>query len=269
MLLGAKNASVHIGGSEMDYVSFGRGSRALVLLPGLGDGLATVKGMALPLAWAWRAYAKDYSVFVFSRKNELPEHFSTRDMAQDQAGAMRALGLTDADIIGVSQGGMIAQYLAIDHPELVRRLVLAVTLAGGPNELLQSTVNGWIELAKRADHKALMIDTAEKSYSEKALRGYRMLYPILGCIGRPQDYKRFITQANACIRHDARGELHRINCATLVVGGACDRIVGANAAAELAQGIAGSEYFLYEGLGHAAYEEARDFNRRVLRFLTG
>ena len=59
--------------------------------------------------------------------------YSTRDMAEDLAFGMQTLGITRAKVLGVSQGGMIAQYLAIDHPELVDRLVLAVTLSR-PNE---------------------------------------------------------------------------------------------------------------------------------------
>ena len=46
-------------------------------------------------------------------------------MAHDQARAMASLGLERAAIMGVSQGGMIAQYLAIDFPRLVDRLVIA------------------------------------------------------------------------------------------------------------------------------------------------
>lgn len=54
---------------------------------------------------------------------DIPENYSTRDMAEDQAKAMKALGIANANVMGVSQGGMIAQYLAIDHPELVRKLI--------------------------------------------------------------------------------------------------------------------------------------------------
>ena len=93
----------------MDYISFGNGKENLVMLPGLGDGLSTVKGMALPFAFMYRIYAKEYKVYVFSRKNCLPEGYTTRDMARDQARAMESLGIQKASVLGNSNGGMIAQ----------------------------------------------------------------------------------------------------------------------------------------------------------------
>ena len=266
MFLHAKNRSVRIGDTDMDYVSFGKGKNILIMLPGLADGLKTVKGMALTLALTYKAYARDYSVFVFSRKNNIPENYSTRDMAEDQAKAMKILGIADANVIGVSQGGMIAQYLAIDHPELVRKLVLAVTLAK-PNEVIQSVAGNWISMAEQGDYKSLMIDTAEKSYSDKYLKKYRYLYPLWGYIGKPKDFTRFLIQAKSCIHHDAYAELDKISCAALILGGARDQIVGEAASVELADKIEKSELFIYNDLGHAAYEEAKDFNKRVLSFL--
>lgn len=128
MLLKAKNGRVRIGNTDMDYVSFGKGTDILIMLPGLGDGITTVKGMAVPMAMIYRIYAENYRVYIFSRKNNLEEGCSTRNMAGDQAKAMKALGIRKANVLGISQGGMIAQYLAVDYPELVEKLVLAVTL---------------------------------------------------------------------------------------------------------------------------------------------
>ena len=59
--------------TEMDDIRFGIGKRTLVILPGLGDGLRTVKGTAVPMAFAYREFCKDFSVYAFSRKNQLPE----------------------------------------------------------------------------------------------------------------------------------------------------------------------------------------------------
>ena len=165
MLYHAKNGSIFVDGAYMDYISFGNGKENLVMLPGLGDGLSTVKGMAFPFAFMYRIYAKEYKVYVFSRKNCLPEGYTTRDMARDQARAMESLGISKASVLGISQGGMIAQYLAIDYPAMVEKLVLAVTLCR-QNETIQKAVNGWIEFARQGNYKELVIDTAEKSYTE-------------------------------------------------------------------------------------------------------
>lgn len=67
----AKNSCVIIGDDDMNYISFGMGKDILIILPGLGDGLTTVKGMAIPMAIAYRKFAKDYKVYVFSRRNNL------------------------------------------------------------------------------------------------------------------------------------------------------------------------------------------------------
>ena len=53
-----------------------------------------------------------------------------------------------------------------------------------------------------------------------------------------------------------------------MIGGDCDKIVGTTAASAIAEKISHSELFIYNGLGHAAYEEAKDFNERILNFLT-
>ena len=84
----------------------------------------------------------------------------------------------------------------------------------------------------------------------------------------PKSFKRFIIQAASCISHNAYEELSNIVCPTLVIGGDCDKIVGTTAASAIAEKISHSELFIYNGLGHAAYEEAKDFNERILNFLT-
>ena len=268
MLLQAKNDRISVGGANMDYISFGTGGEVLVMLPGLSDGLTTVKGKALPVAFAYRAYAKGYKVYMFSRRDHLPHGYSTRDMARDQAEAMRTLGIAKAHVMGVSQGGMIAQYLAIDFPELVDKLVLVVTLSR-QNARVQTVVGNWIAMAQAGDYKSLMIDTAEKTYSERYLKRYRLLYPLLGHVGKPKDFTRFLIQADSCISHDAYEELDKIQSPVLVVGGDRDQIVGADASRELAEQLRHSRLLMYDGLGHGTYEEAEDFHTHVMAFLRG
>ena len=108
MFYNAKNNNIKIEQSDMDYISFGKGNKNLIIIPGLGDGLRTVKGMAIPLAFMYKKFAKEYTVYIFSRRNNLTNGFTTQDMAQDIAKAMNLLNISNADILGVSQGGMIA-----------------------------------------------------------------------------------------------------------------------------------------------------------------
>ena len=261
----AKNGSVKIGNTEMYYVSFGSGSKTLVVLPGLSDGLATVKGKALVLSQPYKKFLKDYTVYMFSRKNEMPEGYTIRQMASDQAKAMKELGIDKAYVLGVSQGGMIAQYLAIDYPEMVEKLILTVT-APNANEVVSDDVRRWIEMAHKGDHTALMIDTAEMMYSDKYLAKNRKFFPILAPFTKPKSYDRFLINANAILNFDARKDLSDIKCPTLIIAGDDDKTVGNEAPYLLNQGILNSEIFVYNGLGHGAFEEAKDFYDRVFEF---
>ena len=268
MLWNAKNGKVDLNGTDMNYVSFGRGSKVLIMLPGLSDGLTTVKGKALLLARPYSLFFEKYTVYMFSRRDVLPRSCTIREMAEDQARAIRILGLDKASVLGVSEGGMIAQYLAIDYPDMVDKLVLAVT-APKAGKLAKDCIERWQDFARRGDHRSLMIDTAECSYSDKYLRRFRKLYPVIGHIGKPESYARFLINAGAISGFDCTAELGRISCPTLIIGGGKDKIVGPDASRELHEKIAGSQLFMYEELGHAAYEEAPDFNQRVFDFLEG
>lgn len=260
-----KNGSVAIGNTEMYYASFGRGSRILVVLPGLSDGLATVKGKALFLWSPYESFLNGYTVYMFSRKNIMPEGYTIRQMAEDQATAMKALGIGRASVLGASQGGMIAQYLAIDHPELVEKLILAVT-APYANETVRSNVGSWIEMAEAGDHVRLMVDTAEKMYSKAYLEKRGKMFAFMARFTRPKSYERFLRNACAIMEFDAREELSKICCPTLIIAGEDDKTVGNDARRELNIGIPGSSLFVYPGLGHGAFEEARDFYDRVYNF---
>ena len=264
-MLHARNGHLPLPAGGTDYIRFGCGEKVLVMIPGVGDGLKTVKGMALPFALLYRSMAREFTVYVFSRRAELAPHATTREMAEDLNAAMDALGLSGCCVLGVSQGGMIAQWLALDHPEKVKKLVLTVTLAR-PNDTVRHAIGSWLAMADRADYRGIMLDTAERSYSEKKLRQARITYGLLGNLGRPKSFERFRIQAESCLTHDAYDALDRIACPTLVVGGREDRIVTGEASEEIAEKIPGCELYMYEGLSHGLYEEAPDFLGRVMAF---
>ena len=208
----AKNCYVKIDNTEMEYVTFGNGTQPFIIIPGLGDALKTVRGTAVPFSYMYRTYAKYFKVYLFSRKNMIPKDYTIADMADDQAKVLKTLGISDACVMGVSQGGMISMHLAAKYTELVTKLVLANT-APYANDVIKTVVGTWIDMAKQGNFKG------------------------------------------------------KIQVPTLIVGGERDYIVGNKAAYELAENISDCKLKIYEKYGHGAFEEAKDFNDLVLKFL--
>ncbi|MGM0652777.1 MAG: alpha/beta fold hydrolase [Bacillota bacterium] len=263
-----EESAVEIGSNEMDYVSFGRGKKPLMIIPGLGDGLRTVKGTGIMLWYSYRFLAEDFKVYVFSRKHELATGYTTRDMARDLAGAMDKLGIDSAAVMGFSQGGMIAQWLAIDYPTKVSKLAIVISLAR-QNETVQKVVGNWIEMARKELYDDLAVDMMEKSHTENYLKKVRPFYWLIKRISKPQSKERFLIQAESCLTHDAYEELSAIKCLTFIIGGGADRIVGgAEVQQEMADAIEGSKLYIYPDLGHGAYAEAKDFGERIYNFFS-
>lgn len=266
MLYNTKNASLSMDGTTMDYIRFGTGKETLIMLPGLGDGLRTTKGTALPMAILYRRFAKDFTVYAFSRKRELPQGATTRDMARDIKKAMDLLGIGKAHLFGVSMGGMIAQHFAADYPERVDRLILTVTCPR-PNPILTEAITLWKNQALQGDHTALMDSNLRLIYSDGYYRKNKWLVPLIGKLTKPKSYDRFLIMAEACLTHDAFDRLHTIQTPTLVIGGEHDRCLGGDASRQIAGRVPGCRLHMYPQWGHGLYEEAADFNSLVLSFL--
>lgn len=263
----AINGTVKIKGDITDYISFGRGKIPLVLIPGLGDGLTTVKGKAAMGGLMFRPYAARFRVYMFSRKRELEPGADTASMAEDLAAVLDSLSLSDCYVAGVSQGGMIAQHLAARRPDLVKRLVLVVTVPRA-NHILRANVERWMTLARRGKGRQLMIDVTEQAHPERYLKKLRFSYPFMGLVSSVKDRERFLIQANSCLNHDATEVLDRIQAPTLVVAGDEDRTLGVEGSLELSRTIPDSRLCIFSGQGHAVYEDSSEFDRRVLSFLS-
>lgn len=266
MFYSSKNKVLQLDQKSMDYVTFGKGKKSLVIIPGLGDGLQTVKGMAQMLALTYREFAKVYKVYVFSRINKLPENYTTRNMAADVAEGMGVLGLKSSAVMGISQGGMIAQWLVVDFPEKVERLILAVTTAK-LNNLGRERITRWLELSQMGAYKELMLDIASHSYTAKSFGKFKFLYQIMGIFGRIKDKQRIVIQAISCIRHDSLAILGNINCPTLIIGAEEDDVLGVEASIELHHHIKDGQLTILPDCGHALYEQHKDYQKSVLVFL--
>ncbi len=263
MIFNLKEDKLKISDTEIDYITFGTGKKNLIMIQGLNTG--GIRGAGLGLAFMYRIFAKEYKVYLFDRRPNIWAGITVRDFANDIALAMDELKIKNADIFGVSQGGMIAQYLAIDRPDLVHKMVLAVTLAKN-NETVKNVIADWIKMTEEGNMKGLVTDMAIKMYSGKYMKRYKPFLPLLTILQKPKDVNRFIALAKSCLTCSAYEELDKIKCPVFVIGGKLDQVVGEEASKEIADKLK-CEMYLYENLGHAAYEEAKDFNKRVSEFL--
>ena len=102
---------------------------------GQGDPLVLIMGLRRNAEWWYRqipTLSKHFQVLVFDnrgagRTDKPKMDYSIRLFADDTAGLMEALGIREANILGVSMGGYIAQELALNYPDRVKRLVLGCT----------------------------------------------------------------------------------------------------------------------------------------------
>lgn len=266
MFYNAKNKVVKFEDCTINYITFGNGSKNLIFIPGVGDGLKTVKGLAVPFAFMYRMFAKDFKVYVFSRRNNLPKGFSTLDMAHDIAKSMDVLNVEKAHVVGVSQGGMIAQYLAINYPDKIEKLVLAIT-ASRPNDLMVESINTWIDLLNKDDFKNMMIDNTKRSYVGKYLDKMLSIVKNFSFIMKPKSYERFIIQSESCINHNAYERLSEISCDTLIIGAGLDGILGVEASYEIHNQISNSQLYIFEDYSHGIYDQTDDFNNKIFEFL--
>lgn len=264
MFYGLVESTIEIPSGRLNYIAFGRGKKNLILIPGLN--VRDIRGAGASLAWMYRIFAKEYRVYIFDRRAAVKEGLSNWDLAEDLFDAMQALNIPAADVFGVSQGGMIAMALTLEHPQCVRKLVLGVT-ASRPNETLQTAVRRWVSAARNGDFITINRDTFTLMYSPKYLNRYRLLMPILVRLVKPKDLQRFAILASAILDFDCYDRLEEIRCPVLVLGGEKDLITTGKASREIAEKL-NCKCIMYSELGHAAYEEAEDFNHRVYDFLS-
>ena len=187
-------------------------------------------------------------------------------MAADVAEAMETLNLDATYVMGISQGGMIAQWLAVDFPERVQRLILAVTTAK-PSQLARERTEHWQKLSQSGNFKHLMLDIAQHSYTQKSYQKWRLLYNVMGIPGRIKDKQRIDIQSVSCLKHDSLDFLEKINCPTLIIGAEKDDVLGVDSSLGLHQHIKDSQLTILPECGHALYEQNKDIQKRVLVFL--
>jgi pimeloyl-ACP methyl ester carboxylesterase len=190
------------------------------------------------------------------RRPDVP--YSLDDMADDAVGLMDALRVERAHIVGASMGGMIAQLVAINHPDRTKSLTSIMSTTGrrdlpaGNRETLsvlfqppKSSSRDDLIDASMLVQKALSSPGFPASEAEMRLTAERRTDRA------PFDPGGLARQSAALIAAPPRNALLReLRCPTLVLHGADDPVIPAAAAKDTAESIPGAELVIVPGMGH-------------------
>lgn len=250
----------------LPYACIGNGTRNLVVFEGLDFRHRPPSTVMLRMGTAYlRALTNSYRIYIVSRRPGLPHGYSLRDMSDDYAVMIENEMGGAADIIGVSTGGSIAQYFAIDHPNLVRRLVLVMTGLRLTDEAkeLQMRVADLASKRKRRAACALLGTAIVRKGAGRHLFEWFMW--MLGPYIIPADASDGIVEIDAEDRHDLGECMGRIRADTLVIGGREDFFYPVR---ETAEKIPNARLVLYPNLGHnAMFVKSRQFGDEIKAFL--
>ena len=257
-------AKARINGININYRSEGRGE-ALVMIMGFSSNRR---------AWMFQipVFKKRFRVITFDNrgagKSEKPEGpYSTRVMAEDTVGLMDHLGIKKAHVLGVSMGGMIAQEVAINHPERVDKLVLVATYASRDNQSNGPTAE--MRAAEKLPIKGMvsrLMSVASNGSLLMVVAGLLRRIP-LALLGK-SGMAGLIGQREACMGHDALERLDQISAPTLILAGGADRVIKPSSSDEMAKRIPNAKLTVFDQGSHVFCMEMKDrFNEEVLRFL--
>jgi 3-oxoadipate enol-lactonase len=259
----------HNGPVALAYDVRGRGS-PLVLIQGVGVG-----------RWGWEPVAdrlaRRFQVITIDNRgigasDAPPGHYSTHMMADDVLAVLDHAGIQQASVVGTSLGGMIAQELALGHPERVDKLVLVATIPGGsrsrPMPLPTTYLFAWAPLMTS---QAKLQQFVHATLGPETLRRRPKVAWRLAArkVAHPQSQHAWRAQTEAGMLFNPLGRQRRITQPTLVVQGTADQVVDPGNAEVLAGLLPNARVERFDGAGHLLYwEQPKRFVHVVTDFLT-
>ena len=243
----------------------------VLLLRPLGGSMALWGRFADTLAEEVRVIAFDPR--GVGRSSALPWRCSTREMARDAVALLDTLGFPRAHVFGLSLGGMVAEWIAVDSPERVESLVLASTLPH-MNSISRRVKNHILPvLSAAAEHGAeaevaLVRALLSPQFRDREPERVRAIEATIRAA--PTKRRTLLTFALAGALHSAEARLAPHSGRTLLLFGEHDWIVGQTSRNELARDIPNAVVEILPGAGHdLSLERPVETARRVLRFLSG
>lgn len=243
---------------------------------GEGRPLLLIQGMAgHHLMWGesfLADLARDFDVVAFNHRgigdsSQAEPPYEITDLADDAAALVQALGWAEAHVFGISLGGMVAQELAVRHPDKVRTLTLGCTYAGpdggslaspGLRRVAEARTTGDVRKIMRASYEANLSPTlrADESwyarFTDSSL-AERVPGPVI------------VMQQLAALKHDAAAKLGGLAVPTLVIHGTADEVVTFDNAAHVAGSIPGARLEVMADVGHLFWWERPELTAKLLR----
>ncbi|QXW00417.1 alpha/beta fold hydrolase [Rhodococcus globerulus] len=225
------------------------------------------------------AIAKDHHVIAFDNRGvgastgKVPD--SIEAMADDAVTFINALGFEKVDIFSFSLGGMVAQELTIQHPELVRRLILTGTGPAGGKDIDKVAGTTYYDLMRatltRSDPKEFLFFNRNTTGKRAAAAFVKRLEERTEDRDTSVSVKAFRTQLKAIKRwgRSTPVDLSAISQPTLIANGDHDRMVPSNLSEDLHRRIPGSELIIYPDSGHGGIFQFHDkFAPSAVEFLS-
>jgi 3-oxoadipate enol-lactonase len=249
---------IDVGDLSLDYERSGNAD---------GPSLLLIMGMSgTALHWGepfLDLLRTDFDVIAYDHhgvgaSSPLDGPITTREMADDAAGLLAALGLDDAHVMGISMGGMIAQELALNHPGRVRTLTLGCTYCGGEGSALASEADlaGLVEAMGSGDRERALragweINVSPKlAADEDAFATFRAI-----AMRRAVALEVIMQQMQACAAHDTNARLGQMAMPTLVMHGTVDRLLPVVNGRLIASRIPGARLEIFDDVGHLFFWE--------------
>lgn len=257
---------INADGVELWVERRGRGPDVL-LIAGLGDPAEAWQPQLDGLADRYRLTAFDNRG---AGRTPLPEGpLSVLQMADDAAALLRALEVPAAHVAGFSGGSFIAQELALNHPGLVRSLVLMSTMAR-PDAYFRSMAGFWHWMVERAPSERAMLEAfflwvyTPRAHADGTVD--RIIEETL-TFPHSQSVEAFQRQLASFSSHDTLDRLAEITVPTLVLSGELDIATPPRLGRVVAEGIPGAAFEVLPGEAHQPFQEVPDmFNARVDSF---
>jgi 3-oxoadipate enol-lactonase len=257
--------SIDAGGTELHFVRAGSGEPMLLIQGMSATHRAWGRPFLAPLEESFKCIVFDNRGMGLSGRAQLP--FTIADLAGDVAALLDALEIERAHVVGISMGGMIAQELALAHPERFRSLTLGATYCGGPEGTLMDPADLQMLAAAMASgereqvFRAMWEINLSPTFREDETR-FAEFCAMASALPAPQEV--IVQQMQACAAHDTSTRLAEVEVPTQVIHGTADRLLGVNNGIQIAE-LLSVEPQLLEDVGHLFWWEQPERSAALVR----